>query len=151
MALPVRPFHHTPFTTCMVSEGTLALLSACKFQLKDKELRIARDQIKMTIGCLKALGEVWPRTARNVGEIQMIARHVLDVGRGVSASKSTPEANQVPDLSSGNDYSGSSEGNQSGGDFMPSFGDVDLCGLDAIAQQMFSNGDSTFGLSWMGQ
>ncbi|OHX00555.1 C6 transcription factor [Colletotrichum incanum] len=77
LALPVRPFRHTPFVTCMTSEGTLALLSACTFLLKGKELAIARDQIRMTIGCLKTLGKIWPRTARNVQEIQTIARHVL--------------------------------------------------------------------------
>ncbi|UQC83478.1 uncharacterized protein CLUP02_08973 [Colletotrichum lupini] len=77
LALPTERFHHTPFTTCMVSEGTLALLSACSFLLKGKELAVARDQIRMTIGCLKTLGKVWPRTAKNVREIQTIAQHVL--------------------------------------------------------------------------
>ncbi|KAL6863434.1 hypothetical protein ACO1O0_003688 [Amphichorda felina] len=55
LALPTERFHHSPFTTCMVSEGTLALLSACNFLFKGKEFAIARDQIRMTIGCLKAL------------------------------------------------------------------------------------------------
>ena len=77
LTLPTERFHHSPFTTCMVSEGTLALLSACSYLFKGKELAIARDQIRMTIGCLKALGQLWPRTARNVREIQTIARQVL--------------------------------------------------------------------------
>ncbi|KAF4779887.1 C6 zinc finger protein [Colletotrichum scovillei] len=77
LTLPTERFHHTPFTTCMISEGTLALLSACSFLLKGKELAVARDQIRMTIGCLKTLGQVWPRTAKNVREIQTIAQHVL--------------------------------------------------------------------------
>ncbi|GKZ17799.1 hypothetical protein AbraCBS73388_010119 [Aspergillus brasiliensis] len=82
LALPAPRFHHTPFTTCMVSEGMLALLSACSTLLKGKDLAIARDQIRMTLGCLKVLGEVWPRTARNVREIQTIARCVLGLGKG---------------------------------------------------------------------
>ncbi|KAL7952500.1 hypothetical protein V8C34DRAFT_323033 [Trichoderma compactum] len=57
LALPARPFHHTPFATCMMSEGTLALLSACKFLLKGTELSRARDQVRMTIGCLKAIAQ----------------------------------------------------------------------------------------------
>ena len=77
LALPARPFNHSPFVTCMISEGTLGLLSACKFLFKKKELVIARDQIRLAIGCLKTLAEVWPRTARNLQEIQTIARHVL--------------------------------------------------------------------------
>lgn len=100
LTLPSRPFHHTPFTTCMVSEGTLALLSACNYLLKGKELAVARDQIRMTIGCLRSLGEVWPRTARNVKEIQTIARHVLGLGPK-SVSSDTPGGDQVPSLSAG--------------------------------------------------
>ncbi|KAM3515972.1 hypothetical protein MY11210_000512 [Beauveria gryllotalpidicola] len=79
LALPSRPFNHTPFCTCMISEGTLALLSACKFLLRGDELAIARDQIRLTIGCLKNLGALWPRVARNVSQIQTIAKHVLGI------------------------------------------------------------------------
>lgn len=102
LALPSRPFHHTPFVTCMVSEGTLALLSACAFQLSGKELAVARDQIRMTIGCLKDLGELWPRTANNVKEIQTIARHVLGLGgsRATGGSSASGSSN-VPSLSGG--------------------------------------------------
>ncbi|GAT21923.1 C6 zinc finger domain protein [Aspergillus luchuensis] len=82
LALPAPRFHHTPFTTCMVSGGILALLSACRIFLKGKDLAIARDQIRMALGSLKVLGEVWPRTVRNVGEIQTIARCVLGLGQG---------------------------------------------------------------------
>lgn len=102
LALPSRPFHHTPFVTCMVSEGTLALLSACAFQLSGKELAVARDQIRMTIGCLKDLGELWPRTASNVTEIQAIARHVLGLGGSrASGNSSGAGSSTVPSLSGG--------------------------------------------------
>jgi hypothetical protein len=75
----------------MMSEGTLALLSACRYLLQDKALAIARDQIRLSIGCLKTLGEVWPRTAKNVKEIQTIARHVLGTKEG-TASDVTPSS-----------------------------------------------------------
>lgn len=105
LALPSRPFHHTPFVTCMVSEGTLALLSACAFQLSGKELAVARDQIRMTIGCLKDLGDFWPRTASNVKEIQTIARHVLGMsgsrGSGPNGGSGTTNSSNVPSLSGG--------------------------------------------------
>lgn len=79
----------------MVSEGTLALLSACSTHLKGKDLAIARDQIRMTLGCLKVLGEVWPRTARNVREIQTIAQCVLGLGQ-VASNHSTPGSSELP-------------------------------------------------------
>lgn len=79
----------------MVSEGTLALLSACSALFKGKDLAIARDQIRMTLGCLKVLGEVWPRTARNVREIQTIAQCVLGLGQSASYH-STPGSSELP-------------------------------------------------------
>lgn len=79
----------------MVSEGTLALLSACSALLKGKDLAIARDQIRMTLGCLKVLGEVWPRTARNVREIQTIAQCVLGLEQ-VASSNNTPGSSELP-------------------------------------------------------
>ncbi|CRG91979.1 hypothetical protein PISL3812_09033 [Talaromyces islandicus] len=100
LALPTEKFHHSPFTTCKVSEGTLALLSACNFLFKGNELAIARDQVRMTIGCLKALGELWPRTAKNVQEIQTIARHVLGLGTSAAKPDNVLGSSEAPSLSS---------------------------------------------------
>lgn len=133
------PFSHTPFTTCMVSEGTLALLSACKFLLQGRELAVARDQIRLTVGCLRQLGELWPRAARNVQEIQMIARHVLSIGAKTGGSSSAGSIDggvndvaavttSVPSLSGGED--GSSSGLSSGevGGFFSGEGLDSACG-----------------------
>ncbi|KAH7174311.1 uncharacterized protein B0J16DRAFT_375188 [Fusarium flagelliforme] len=140
LALPVRPFHHTPFTTCMVSEGTLSLLSACKYLLRDKELAIARDQIRLTIGCLKALGEVWARTAKNVKEIQTIARHVLGLEKA-SVSRSS----EVLSLT-GSSGEGSSQSADvsTDGDILASLGSFeDICGWINIG--------SDLSYDWMGE
>ncbi|KAK2023246.1 hypothetical protein LX32DRAFT_667476 [Colletotrichum zoysiae] len=130
LAMPVRPFRHSPFVTCMTSEGTLALLSACNFLLKGKEKAIARDQIRMSIGCLKALGEIWPRTARNVQEIQTIAQHVLRVGPKATSNSNTPKSSSVPSLSAGGGDIGSlTEPPTNESDAFPSFGSMDdVCG-----------------------
>lgn len=128
LALPTAEFHHSPFTTCMVSEGTLALLSACHFLLKGKELAIAREQIRMTIGCLKALAELWPRTARNVRELQTIAHHVLGIGSKLTTQPS--EGSDFSSCQSQGDAFGSETGTSSD-DFniLPSLGSIDdLCG-----------------------
>jgi hypothetical protein len=85
----------------MISEGTLALLSACKFRLKELKLTIARNQIRMAIGCLNALAELWPRTARNVREIQTIAHHVLGLGSKTVNNNGTPVSSEMPLLSGG--------------------------------------------------
>ena len=130
LALPVLQFHHTPFTTCMVSEGTLALLSACSAILKERDLAIARDQIRMTLGCLKVLGEVWPRTARNVREIQTIAQCGLGLGC-VATDRSTPGSSENPSLGAEGaslDFNTSAIP-RSGTDMIASIGSIeDLCG-----------------------
>lgn len=99
----------------MVSEGTLALLSACSSLLKGKDLKVARDQIRMTLGCLKVLGEVWPRTARNVREIQTIAQCVLGLGQ-VAIDQSTPGSSELPTFTADGITLDSSTGGLSTGD-----------------------------------
>ncbi|KAJ5355161.1 uncharacterized protein N7496_012373 [Penicillium cataractarum] len=132
IALPAERFHHTPFVTCMISKGTLALLSACKSCLGGKDLMIARDQIRMTIGCLKALGKVWPRTARNVREIQAIASHVLGIESraGIECQRNNPS--EVPGASGGEEqgiWETEAEAISTGIDTLPSLGSIeDLCG-----------------------
>lgn len=137
LALPIRPFNHTPFLTCMISEGTLALLSACNFLLRGKELAIARDQIRMIIGCLKALAEIWPRTQRNVHEIQLIARYVLGLEKSVD-----------PGLT---ESSGPDESVQGLGSEVTINDDV-LASMDALEgiDLWQSLGDLDAGLSWWG-
>ncbi|KAF6820609.1 C6 transcription factor, partial [Colletotrichum musicola] len=135
LVLPVRLFQHTPFTTCMVSEGTLALLSACAFLFKGRRLAVARDQIRMTIGCLKVLGEVWPRTAKNVKEIQTIARHVLKVGGKEANAPPTGRSSELPSLSNGEESS-RPDAEVSGSDLDPfaSLGAMDdVCGWYNLA------------------
>lgn len=135
LALPVRPFHHTPFTTCMVSEGALSLLSACKYLLRDQELAVARDKIRLTIGCLKTLGEVWTRTAKNVREIQTIARHVL----GLENRSAVPGGSELPSLTT-NSEQGSSQSEivpQQEGDAVVSLGSLDdICGWINIGTEL---------------
>jgi hypothetical protein len=122
----------------MVSEGTLALLSACAFQLKEQRLAIARDQIRMTIGCLKALGKFWPRTARNVRELQTIALHVLNLEPRKAASTRTTRSSVVPSLSSGPGHTNqTSETEQEALDYhneaFPTIESIeDLCGWETV-------------------
>ncbi|KAK7229847.1 hypothetical protein V2G26_002017 [Clonostachys chloroleuca] len=101
LALPVRPFCHTPFVTCMMSVGTLGLLSACKFLYKGQELAVARDRIRMAIGCLRAIGDIWPQTARNLQEIQTIARDVLGISPKTIPGVQYPGKEKSPSINEG--------------------------------------------------
>ncbi|KAM3490215.1 hypothetical protein MY3957_006516 [Beauveria namnaoensis] len=142
LALPSRPFNHTPFCTCMISEGTLALLSACKFLLRGNELAIARDQIRLTIGCLKNLGALWPRVARNVSQIQTIAKHVLGIethnsaaDKGASAFASASGSAHSATSASGENESSCEMASLSKSDVFSTMRDFDdICGWYDIGE-----------------
>ncbi|KAJ6437699.1 putative AC transposase [Purpureocillium lavendulum] len=104
LALPAGSSNRSPFTVCMLTTGTLSLLSACKFILQDQKLAIARDQLRLSIGYLKAMSGVWVKAAKNLEEVQTIAREVLMLspgrsrgGNGQQASSGLAAiANQAP-------------------------------------------------------
>lgn len=77
MAVPTRPWIHSPFVACMVVTGTISLLSACRFYFTGRRLAVARAQIRMTIGYLKSLAKIWPRAQQSMQEVQVIAREVF--------------------------------------------------------------------------
>ncbi|KAK7964347.1 hypothetical protein PG988_011321 [Apiospora saccharicola] len=77
LALPADRFSHTPFIVCMVTTGAIPLLSACRTIFSDEKLAVGRNQLRLIIGCLKALAETWTRAARYVRELQELARILL--------------------------------------------------------------------------
>lgn len=62
---------------CMLASAMIAHLSACKFLFSGQKLAVARDQIRMCIGCLRSFEAVWPLAGRTLREVQAIAREVL--------------------------------------------------------------------------
>ncbi|KAK8096502.1 hypothetical protein PG999_012446 [Apiospora kogelbergensis] len=96
LALPAERFSHTPFIVCMVTTGAIPLLSACRTIFSGKELTVGRNQLRLIIGCLKALAETWPRAAKYVREIQELARILLAV-----STSSTPAPIPTPSVGQG--------------------------------------------------
>ncbi|EHK20126.1 uncharacterized protein TRIVIDRAFT_124610, partial [Trichoderma virens Gv29-8] len=94
LALPTKPCSHTPFVVCMLTTGTLSLLAACRYTLRGQKLAVARDQIRMSIGCHKAMANVWSQAGSNLHEVQAIAREVL--GLPMSGSSSSSSNNKQP-------------------------------------------------------
>lgn len=91
LTLPVPMSLHTPYTICIVASPTIANLSACKHLLRGEELRLARERIRVGIGALEALGEVWPRGKKVVREVKVIARELL----GLSSTAQPDKTNNV--------------------------------------------------------
>ncbi|KFY69115.1 hypothetical protein V496_00494 [Pseudogymnoascus sp. VKM F-4515 (FW-2607)] len=77
--LPIAFIRHSPLSICGLTILLLAQMSACRFKLKGAEYKAARDRVRLGLGAIKALGEVWPIGQVTVGEIQTIARDVLSL------------------------------------------------------------------------
>ncbi|KAK5994006.1 C6 finger domain transcription factor iacK [Cladobotryum mycophilum] len=111
LALPGRPCSHSPFTVCMLTTGTLSLLAACKFLLKEEKLSIARDQIRVSVGYHKVMAAVWSQAKSNLQEVQAIAREVLAIGANGKANKAVVRTAEIsvnsgqPSSNSGTDFS----------------------------------------------
>ncbi|KAI1323915.1 hypothetical protein F5Y16DRAFT_403016 [Xylariaceae sp. FL0255] len=68
LVLPVQPFRRSPFTICMTAAGTLTLLAAIMVLFTGRQLNIARHQLRLVVGFLKAMGRIWPQGCRSLDE-----------------------------------------------------------------------------------
>lgn len=109
----------------MVTTGIIPYLSACKFVLSGRKLALARDQIRLSIGCLKSLADIWPQGSKTVKEIQEIAQEVL----GLRQSRRT-DANVANNTDNTNCNDGLYTDNDNlldNMDFLDSVADLPLC------------------------
>jgi hypothetical protein len=79
LTLPGRVLAHTPFTICMVATTTIGHLAACRYIFKDEQLKVARERIRVAMGALEAMAEVWPRGKKVVREVKTVARELLSL------------------------------------------------------------------------
>ncbi|KAH8727024.1 hypothetical protein GQ44DRAFT_725776 [Phaeosphaeriaceae sp. PMI808] len=77
LTLPTRFSEHTPFIICMVALITIAQLSACRYIYKEPKLAMEREKIRLNMGVLKMMGEVWPSGEREYHTMGIIAREIL--------------------------------------------------------------------------
>ena len=68
---------HSLFATCIVSEISLAQISACKLLLDEHAMSIARDRIRLSIGFLTQMGTVWPLAKEMARDVRYVARRTL--------------------------------------------------------------------------
>ena len=79
LTLPVRVAVHTPFTICIIATTTIGHLAACKYVFKDEQLRVARERVRVAMGAMETLAEVWPRGKKVVREVKTVARELLSL------------------------------------------------------------------------
>jgi hypothetical protein len=79
LTLPTRFTEHTPFIICMITVMTIAQLSACRYIYKEPKLSLERDKIRLNMGVLKMMGEVWGAGQREYRAMGTIAREILSL------------------------------------------------------------------------
>jgi hypothetical protein len=77
--LPAPFLKRTPLVICSLTLSLLAQIAACRLRLKGVVYTAARDRIRLGLGVIKTLGEVWPVAQKTVKEVQIIARETLSV------------------------------------------------------------------------
>lgn len=79
LTLPTRFTEHTPFIICMITVASIAQLSACQYIFKEPRLSLERDKIRLNMGVLKMMGEVWTSGSREYQAMGIIAREILSI------------------------------------------------------------------------
>ena len=77
--LPTPFLKHTPLVICSMTLSLLAQIAACRLKLKGLLYNAARDRIRLGLGVIKTMGEVWPVAQKTLKEVQIIARETLSL------------------------------------------------------------------------
>jgi len=97
LAIPCAMEKHNVFTACMVATLATAQISACNVLLDDHALSIARDRVRLSIGCLNALGTIWPLSKKMANEVRYVARRTLSSLPSLTTQEADPSADvEIP-------------------------------------------------------
>lgn len=77
LAIPCSMEQHNLFTLCIIASLTTAQVAACNILLEDRALSIARDRVRLGIGALNTLGNLWPLAKKMAKEVRHVARRSL--------------------------------------------------------------------------
>ena len=77
VTLPTPLIKHTPFFTCILTLATIVHLSACSWLLSGDEGYLAKERIRLGIGALKTLDEVWGIAGCVLHQVKGAAREVF--------------------------------------------------------------------------
>lgn len=77
LTLPTHFTTHTPFIICMITLITITQLSACRYIFREPRLSLEREKIRLNMGVLKMMGEVWKAGEREYVAMGTIAQEIL--------------------------------------------------------------------------
>jgi hypothetical protein len=79
ITLPAPLIKHSPFFTCVITLAAIVHLSACSWLLTGDEGFLAKERIRLGVGALKTLGEVWSVADCVLMQVKGVAREVFSL------------------------------------------------------------------------
>ncbi|PWW72308.1 hypothetical protein C7212DRAFT_354685 [Tuber magnatum] len=79
ITLPCPLIKHTPFFTCVITLAAIVHLSACSWLLHGDEGFLAKERIRLGVGALKTLEEVWSVAGCVLMQVKGVAREVFSL------------------------------------------------------------------------
>lgn len=88
ITLPAPLIKHTPFFTCVITLAAIVHLAACSWLLTGDEGFLAKERIRLGVGALKTLGEVWSVADCVLMQVKGVAREVFSLQAPVGSQSS---------------------------------------------------------------
>ncbi|KAI9763695.1 MAG: hypothetical protein M1840_009168 [Geoglossum simile] len=76
ITLPTPIIRHTPFFTCAVTVASIVHLSSCSFLMTSDDARVAKERVRLSVGALKTMRDVWPVADTVLHQVKAVAREV---------------------------------------------------------------------------
>ncbi|TLD38509.1 hypothetical protein E2P81_ATG01052 [Venturia nashicola] len=82
--LPCPMIKHTPFFSCAVTMSSIVFLSYWSFIALESDDAFIKDNVKLNIGVLKTLGELWPIANTVLGQVKGVAQELFQSRKALS-------------------------------------------------------------------
>ena len=79
ITLPTPLIKHTPWFTCVITLGAIVHLSACCFVLAGEDAFVSKERIRLGVGALKTMEEIWPVAGCVLQQVKGVAREVFAI------------------------------------------------------------------------
>lgn len=86
MTLPTPLLRHSPLTSCITTMAAVVYLSYWSLCAIDGSDTFIKEQIRLTIGTLRSLSEIWPIAHRVLGQVRGVAKELYAARRTINST-----------------------------------------------------------------
>lgn len=86
MLLPCPLNKHSPFFSCITTMASVVFLSYWSLCAVDGSDTAIREQIRLSLGTLRTLSEIWPIAGRVYGQVKMVAQELYAARKTINST-----------------------------------------------------------------